>query len=276
MVDYLAFPPREPDFYTRISLRKYSRPLPFTSQPKTKTEKVIRLPIPLSLSDSYNIDVNNHEYGMLGVKDPYAALAAGDTKADEFMREMSAAEGFGVGRVLSNAVLEVAALMPGVSDSGFGKTAQSIKGVVRNPHLTTIFEGVKLRAFSFTWKLAPKSKDEAREINNIIKTLKMYMHPQIIAGGFALDYPYIAAMEIVNTSSIIPQVKDSFITHLDISNSAAGGLAFFEDGQPVISELTLGFQEIDILTRDDFGTSSNDKRVLESAGSSMFNGDRGR
>ena len=173
MVDYLAFPPREPDFYTRISLRKYSRPLPFTSQPKTKTEKVIRLPVPLSLSDSYNIDVNNHEYGMLGVQDPYAALAAGGTKTEEFMNELRGAEGFAVGKVLSNAVLEVAALMPGISDSGFGRTAQSVKGVVRNPHLTTIFEGVKLKAYSFTWKLAPKSKDEAREVNSIIKTLKM-------------------------------------------------------------------------------------------------------
>ena len=82
------------------------------------------------------------------------------------------------------------------------------------------------------------------------------MHPKITAGGFALEYPYLATLqfEIGDVQyPLLPTVRDSFITRMDI-NSSASGVAFFRDGNPIAVDLTLAFQEINTLTQDDFPT----------------------
>jgi len=151
--------------------------------------------------------------------------------------------------------LQAAAVMPGLSDTGLGRFAQSQTGMVRNPHLTTIFEGVSLKTYSFSWRLSPTSDSEARQINSMLNTIKGYMHPKLIGAGFALEYPYLANLEFEVGDvaySQLPKVRDSFITKLDVNTSGGGSIAFYRDGNPVTIDISMGFQEIDIMTRDDF------------------------
>lgn len=261
MTDYLSFPDKEMNFRTRISLRKYSRPKP-GSRVEPTMDGVISLPLPVALQDSFNIEVANPALDLLG-NDPSQMLTAGKTYTEEF-QNMAKQGKFSVSQALELAA-RAAALAPGISDTGLGRAAQSIEGVVRNPHLTTIFEGVRLKVYQFTWKLSPQSVAEARKLNSIINTLKAYMHPQISGGGFSLDYPYLARVEFTNLqSALVPNVKDSFITGMQINGAGTGIPAFFKDGQPVTIDLSLSFQEINIQTREDFtGTSSSSQASLE-------------
>jgi len=174
--------------------------------------------------------------------------------------------------------LQIAALSPGNSD--LSKFAQSTVGIVRNPHITTIFDGVKLKAYEFTWRLAPRSIEEAKKMNQMVNYIKGFMHPSLLQGsaGFALDYPYIATVDFVGLPvEISPNVNDSFITGLSINNSA-GGMAFFKDGQPITTDISLHFQEINIRTREDFGFSSSNKQLdlvqMSGGSSSQYNRDR--
>ena len=263
VVTSFAFPQEVPEFYTRMSLRKYERPKPgAASTPTMRT--YIRLPIPLQLIDSFNISVSGNNMDLLGNLDNASAQmqAAGKTLTDEFK---SASEGEGA--AIMRMVGMVAALTPGISDQNLGKFSQSQLGVIRNPHLTTIFEGVALKIYQFTWKLSPKSEKEALMMNRMIDYIKAFMHPEIIGEGFALDYPYLATVEFVTGSSSanLPNVSDSFITGLVINSTGGGTAAFYRDGNPVVIEITMSLQEIDSKTRKDFaaGKTGNPSRPLD-------------
>jgi hypothetical protein len=248
MADIYAFPQQEPQYYTRLSLRKYDR-MPGT-QPTMTLASAIRLPLPTALQDSFNIDVSNPSFELLG-NSPTDVLTAGKGAAEEY-QNMARQGNFSVTQAVQLAA-RAAALAPGISDTGVGKYAQSVTGMVRNPHLTTIFEGVRLKTYQFNWKLAPKSAEEARVLNRMFTHIKGYMHPKIIGGGFALEYPFIANVTFEGPpSAVMPNVKDSFITRMDINGAGSGIPAFYKDGQPVTVELQLAFQEINIQTRDDF------------------------
>jgi hypothetical protein len=263
VVTQFAFPQEVPEFYTRMSLRKYERPKPGDSlKPTMRT--YIRLPIPQQLIDSFNISVSGNNMELLGNL-PNAVpqmQAAGKTLTDLYN---SAKEGEGA--AIMNMVGMVAALTPGLSDSNLAKYSQSQLGVVRNPHLTTIFEGVALKTYQFTWRLSPKSESEARMMNSMIDYIKAFMHPAIIGEGFALDYPYLATVEFVTGSSSanLPNVSDSFITGLAINSTGGGTAAFYRDGNPVFIEISMSLQEIDIKTRADFaaGKTGNPNRPLD-------------
>ena len=262
VVTSFAFPQEVPEFYTRMSLRKYERPKPgAASTPTMRT--YIRLPIPQQLIDSFNITVSGNNMDLLGNFQQSAQMqAAGKTLTDEFK---SASEGEGA--AIMRMVGMVAALTPGISDSNLGKFSQSQLGVVRNPHLTTVFEGVALKTYQFTWKLSPKSEKEALMMNRMIDYIKAFMHPEIIGEGFALDYPYLATVEFVTGSSSanLPNVSDSFITGLVINSTGGGTAAFYRDGNPVVIEITMSLQEIDIKTRGNFaaGKTGNPSRPLD-------------
>lgn len=246
------FPREISDYHCRLNLRKYSRPNP-NSDANVNIESSIRLPLPTNLTDSYNIDTNEEKLDLVGNFGRAGDIAAaGIDKLSQYKNEFSNS-GFTLDLVKKIAV-EVGAVVPGISDTKLGIAARQSAGFVRNPHLTTIFEGVKLKQYTFNWKLAARSPEEARDLENIIQHIKTYMHPELLTYGFALEYPYIADMEFVtgDSSLILPNVKRSFITRLDVNSMGSGVPAFFRDGRPVTVELTIGFQEINIQTRGDF------------------------
>jgi len=248
-----SFPSEVPLYYCRLSMKEYSRPKP-GSQVTSETKGVIRLPMPSQLVDDYNIRVNDTQFDLLGnVGNLGDIYAAGQSKIQEISDELKG--GTSILDMVKKVGLQAAAVMPGLSDTGLGRFAQSQSGMVRNPHLTTIFEGVNLKTYSFSWRLSPTSDSEARQINSMLNTIKGYMHPKLIGAGFALEYPYLANLEFEVGDvaySQLPKVRDSFITKLDVNTSGGGSIAFYRDGNPVTIDISMGFQEIDIMTRDDF------------------------
>ena len=245
-----GFPKQKPQFYTMISLRKYQRPRP-GRQVTTDLAAAIRLPLPTNLTDSFGIETNNNtKLDLLG-NAPSDVIAAGKTKLESYAAELRG--GKGLLQFIKDTALEVAAVAPGISDTNIGAVAQLETGMIRNPHLTTIFDGVRLKSFRFSWKLSPRSEDEAREMENLINYIKAYMHPDLIGGGFALEYPYLSEVQfVVGDNKILPNVKTSFITGLEVNNAASQAPAFYKDGKTVSAELSLSFQEINIQTRRDF------------------------
>ena len=74
----------------------------------------------------------------------------------------------------------------------FGMNLQNILEVttrrVSNPHIEQRFESISFREFSFVYDMA-KSEAEAVAIDNIIKTFRFHMHPELIESGLFYDYP---------------------------------------------------------------------------------------
>ncbi len=267
-VTQYAFPEKQPQFFTRLTLREYSRPKPGSKPPKN-ISGYIRLPLPSSLADSYNMDVNGESLGLLGnigndlVESKDRMLAAGKSAAEAFKNAYNSGDSGTISKLgfktlaLSPGISDlVGALTPGVSGQQVQAFSSAQAGVVRNPHLTSIFEGVRLKTYDFTWRLSPQSEAEAKKMNNMINYIKAFMHPAILqnSGGFALDYPYIATVEFAGLpKEVTPFVNDSFIVGMSVSSSAGNGLALYRDGQPVVVDISMHFQEINIQTRENFG-----------------------
>lgn len=280
------FPEKQPLYFSRLVLREYSRPRP-GSAPTNNMKGYVRLPLPTQLSDGYSMNVNGVELGILGnvsgdlAETGNRMLSAGKSALDAF----SGAYRSGNRQSITNMTMGAIALAPGISDmmpgtvgkllgkTNLGAFAQAQAGVVRNPHITSIFEGVKLKSFEFTWRLSPKSEDEAKKMNSMLNYIKAFMHPAILkeSGGFALDYPYIASLEFEGLpTEITPTVGDSFITSMGINSTSGGGVAMFRNGQPIHVDLSLHFQEINIRTRENYGY--NNGRSIHDVASSGHGG----
>jgi hypothetical protein len=249
----LSFPEQVPQYCCRLKFTKYVRPRP--NSPLTSSfDCVIRLPLPSALNDQYSMEVSDPHLDVLG-NAPSDVLMAGKSKMEAYASELRA--GKSALSFIKDAVVEAAAVMPGLSDTKYGKLAQAQTGMVRNPHHTMIFDGVRLKTFAYTWKMSPRSKAEATSLEDIVNNIKAFMHPKLIGGGFALEYPYLAQLDFtVGDNKILPNVKTSFITGLTVNGSAGGTPAFYKDGKYSIVEMSISFQEINIQTRDDFTSAS--------------------
>jgi hypothetical protein len=225
------------------------------------TEFVIRLPIPASLQDQFGMDVADPKLDVLG-NSLNALLTAGGSRVDQFANDFGSISDYkfteyagaakAIGKIYDLGV-DVAALAPGLSDSKLGKWAQRDIGRVRNPHHTMIFDGVQLKSYAFTWKFSPRSQQEAISLEEIIRNIKFYMHPQLSNTGFSMEYPHLAELQFeVGANKLVPNVKTSFLKNLTINGSAGGVPSFYKDGRSTIVEMGLAFQEINVQTRDDF------------------------
>ena len=260
--EFIGFPEEVPQYCCRLTFKKYERPKP-GSPVTSKTDIVIRMPIPATLTDQYNMDINDVQLDILGnagvVYDGATnALAAGQRLTDDYINKWKGSKN----KIdfIKDTALGVLALTPGISDKLPGQAARASIGMVRNPHHTTLFNGVKLKTYGFTWKMSPRSQSEAITLENIVKNIKTYMHPSITSntGGFALDYPSLVEVQFqVGDNQILPNVKPALISSFSVNGSAGGTPAFYKDGKSTIVELSLSLQEINVQTREDFlGTNT--------------------
>jgi hypothetical protein len=255
----LAYPAEETKIYARMVFYKYERPSP-RSDTKITSIGSIRLPMPSSLPDSYSVKLNTPEFDIAGA-------IAGGSLADVYSAGGDIRDGaIGKGRLskLGSSIAALAALAPGISDTTAGRIAQQNTGMVRNPHVTTIFEGVNLRSHTFTFKMSPKSKAEADTLKNIMQYIKVNMHPETYLGGLALLYPSLVTIEFVGTTNTTP-VYYSFISRFQPIYSASGLVAFYSDGSPIDIEMTIELQELDILTRETIEGRSADMSNVNTA-----------
>ena len=72
-------------------------------------------------------------------------------------------------------------------------------GQILNPNTELLFNGVKLRSFNFTFNLAPRSDDEARVIQQIVRTFKLNMAPNT-GGGSGTRWIIFKITECIPTS----------------------------------------------------------------------------
>ena len=237
----LQFPEEQLNLRTNISFYEYFRPRP-NSQPETRFRDLIVLPLPESLPDNYSVRLNQTDWGMFNSN----MWSMGESMMDAI------GDGRETGEKLRGALSYAAAIAPGISDTRMGRLAQSELGVVKNPHTTTIFDGVNHRPHSLNFRLSPKNVREAQTISDIIYRMRNYMLPEKDFGEYALNYPYLVTVEFVGIDHIITPIFFSFMQSLTPSYSGGGGTSFYKDGKPVEVQLSFNLQELNIVTRDVF------------------------
>lgn len=273
---------------------------PITISPKDIAKKGLRrnsalkkivgtviLPIPSGIQDSNSVswgddNINNltaavtagaiqspAELGrIVGATDATGALAkylGGVTLPTQAMKNFAAMTLLG-GVGLDNPLFKTALQSYLLKSSGFEVSPETIlargAGVVPNSNLELLFQGPTLRQFQFSWRMSPRSSNEARSVRRIIRVFKQGSAPRKLnsqsgagAESFFLGTPNVFKLSYKKGNEEISglnKFKICALTGMNVVYAPDGQWAAYEDSQPVSVTMTLNFQEIEPVYESDY------------------------
>ena len=133
-----------------------------------------------------------------------------------------------------------------------------VTATAQNNFSEAIFEKINERSFSYAFKLIARNKDEAQDIQKIIKFFKFHMHPELdMANGgryfrvpseFEIHYAYND-----QKNNYLHELSRCVCTSVDVEYGSGDFQTFrqfdVEGAAPVEITLSLGFTETTILTK---------------------------
>ena len=157
--------------------------------------------------------------------------------------------------------------LPGLS--GIGAVQDIQRGFVRNNRLELTFDGIGRRSFSFNFKCMPKSENEAKAVDKIVNMFRFYMAPSfkgtdvsqsrtmIVPATFDITYLF----ENGTQNAFLNKISTCVLESCDVKYGGER-VQFYrpttnfrgEDGAPPVeTDITLGFKEIELITRERIG-----------------------
>ena len=223
--------------------------------PTKRLDTVISMFMPASIKVSYNAEYENQQMGVL----TETAINLGeslftDGAVDQKALNAAAKEaGVGMEAMATGMVGNV----PGLG--GLKEAMEMKKGVIYADRMELAFKGIDKRKFSYDFKLMPRSKDEADEIQKIIQAFKLNMLPEfkdgnragrqlIIPNTFDIQYMYQNA-----ENNYLHKISTCYLESMDITYGGSRYKTFdgnADGAPPVETEISLAFKEIELITRE--------------------------
>ena len=253
-----------------------------TVQQRQKANKVspthyIILPIPQNISDSISVtwgedNLNPLEAGLFGAVDTAttqglqkgfeAALANIKNIKNISESDTKALQSYVTARAVNT-------LGTNVSAAGF---VSRTTGQVVNSNLELLFSGINLRTFQFTFDLAPRSREEAEEVKQIIRTFKQTMSAKSGGAGSGENTKvglFITAPSVYQLTYKTGPAKHQFLntfkpcalTDIAVNYTASGTYATYPDGAPVHLQMGLTFKELNPVYAEDYDTPEAEEGV---------------
>ena len=245
---------------TNFSLAQGSKTQTF-SAPNKKIESIIYLPIPQQLSDSTSV---NWDPGGLNPIEAFgvaatAGLMQKDTSAVEALISSNTLNIIGNEKfrraVISALAGEAVGTLSGnVSGSQLVSRAT---GQVFNPNLELLFEGVNIRSFPFSFEFFPRNPREAKEVLNIIRTLKIAMSARKTGdtGEIFISAPRVFQLTYMkgrNKHPFLNTFLPMALTSVNLSYTGSNTYSTFHDGTPTHIRMDLTFKELNPVYAEDY------------------------
>ena len=165
----------------------------------------------------------------------------------------------GVQAMLTQMLLATADQIPGLGGSTevFGMR----QGKVFSPRIEVAFQGLEKRKFSYTFKMTPRSAEEAEEIRTIIFAFKHNMLPEIdndftagrrmiVPNTFDISYMYNGS-----ENEFLHKISTCVLENMDVKYGGASGsyetFTGSDGGAPVVeTTISLSFKELETITRE--------------------------
>ena len=221
---------------------------------KTVTGRVI-LPIPGGINDNNSVDWGSAN--MNAAEMAAAAIAIGGIEGG--------GEGFedAVGQTDKDIKANAGEIKKALSKTIAGQVTgtgqqlmQRTTGQVMNPNMELLFNGPSLRSFGFTFKLAPRTSQEANNIVKIIRLFKEKMAPVKSGGNLFLKSPDTWRIKYLhsgkNDHKFLNKFKECAMMSTTVNYTPDGNYATYSDGSMVSYSLTLNFQEIEPVFNTDY------------------------
>ena len=248
-----------------------------TRDKATKILGSIILQMPSNIQDGNAVDYGESKMNTLmgaaagvigsGIKGGGEALAA-MVKGDKAEMEAATQK---MSKEMKGAVGVDASIMDAASDFVTAKATSSALGAlggnvsaaqllaretgqIFNPNMELLFNGPTLRNFNFSFKMTPRSPEEALEVKNIIRMFKLNMAPKtkntgsVGGSGIFLKTPSVFELRYKKGASEHPflhKFKQCFLTDVSVNYTGEGVYATYEDATPVSMILDLSFKELE-------------------------------
>ena len=257
---------------------------------------LVKMPMPNAIQDSNNVawgedTVNALEAAALNTVQPRLAdiLKSGGTGAAAGIADLliggsgsagsSAMAAQVLGRIglgamntpggnFGSTILAPEAVARILGAAGIETSAEAIlarkEGVVPNSNLELLFSGPTLRQFAFVYKMSPRSREEARTVNQILRFFKQGMAAKKLlstAGdsdgrSYFLGTPNVFRLQYRTTEDEavkgLNRIKTCALTGTSVNYTPEGAFASYDKGQPVSVLLSLNFQELEPIYDTDY------------------------
>lgn len=142
-------------------------------------------------------------------------------------------------------------------------------GQVINPNMELLFNGPKLRTFGFRFDFAPRFKEEAEVVRDIIKVLKARSSPSTSSANIFLSTPKVFELEYIyngdgseeasgSTHPYLNKIKPCALTQIDVNYTPNNKyMTYAEDGSMVATSLTMSFTELEPIYADDYSKTGH-------------------
>ena len=142
--------------------------------------------------------------------------------------------------------------------SGAKEALEFQMGQVITDRMELAFKGVDRRKFQYTFKMMPRSKEEADEVRNIVNKFKFHMTPEMVDNnqrGRMMKFPDTFSIQYMyqgNENTYLNKVRECYLQGMDVSYGGDRYRTFEgneEGAPPMETTITLNFEEIELITR---------------------------
>lgn len=135
-------------------------------------------------------------------------------------------------------------------------------GAVINNNLELLFAGPKLRTFRYSYKFTPRSKDEAKEVKQIIRLFKREMSTSRSDTGLFLQTPNVFQLKYIynngkqgsgNQHPFLNKIKPCALTNFNVNYTPDGTYMTYADGGSMTSyAVDMEFSELEPIYKEDY------------------------
>ena len=223
-----------------------------------KALTTITLPMPRAISDRNSVDWSKSEITALdkALGDTAIQGILGGPKAgtDAAKKNLEAAT---ANTELLKAIIAAKATEDAVQTSNL---LSRIYGVEMNPNMELLFGGPSLRDFSFSFKMTPRSPEEAKIVRAIIRTFKQAMSVKRSNSVLLLKSPHTFMIKYMTSNKEHPYLnrfKECALTNCSVDYTPDGQYMSYDSGDPdersmTAYELSLSFNELEPIFDDDY------------------------
>ena len=146
-----------------------------------------------------------------------------------------------------------ASVIGGVA-TGAEEAFEIASGTLTNNRTEMKFEGIERRDFSFSFRMLPTSPEEAQTIEDIVTAFRFHSMPEVLGSLAGRTMIVPSTFDIEYRPNIhLHKISTSVLESVEVQYGGER-TQFFKDDQPVETQLTLKFKELEIITK---------KRILE-------------
>jgi len=227
--------------------------------PTTRMDTAIALYMPATAQVSYKASYTDTPIGVgaAAAVDVYQGLMDKSVSAKSVMTKILDKGGNAIKETLKTGFLDGIGAMPGMA--GTREAVEMQQGFILADRMELAFKGVDKRSFTYSFKMIPRNEEEADEIRKIVFAFKANMLPEFVKGdrtGRSMKMPNTFDIQYMyngKENDYLHKISTCVLNSVDVKQGGSKYKTFTANDQgapPVETELTLSFQELEIITRE--------------------------